>query len=152
MSLLETTSIVFLLLDNVGLSDINVNYQIRDLNLLDALEKMLYKADIPSRLDIVFHDGKVHIQAIPIVDLSELLQYDKSYGITMIAQTPESSYNHIIALGKGELTERLRLICTFKVIKRGHHQKMMIIKGFAEKHICMIIRVKMMKLHLLKGL
>lgn len=95
--------------DNVGLSDINVNYQIRDLNLLDALEKMLYKADIPSRLDIVFHDGKVHIQAIPIVDLSELLQYDKSYGITMIAQTPESSYNHIIALGKGELTERLRV-------------------------------------------
>mgnify|MGYP000388167455 CR=1 FL=1 len=58
------------------------------------------KQYIPSRLDIVFHDGKVHIQAIPIVDLSELLQYDKSYGITMIAQTPESSYNHIIALEK----------------------------------------------------
>lgn len=95
--------------DNIGLSDINVNYQIRDLNLLDALEKMLYKADIPSRLDIVFYDGKVHIQAIPIVDLSELLQYDKSYGITMVAQTPKSSYNHIIALGKGELTERLRV-------------------------------------------
>ena len=45
------------------------------------------QADIPSRLDIVFHDGKVHIQAIPIVDLSELLQYDKSYGITTVSYT-----------------------------------------------------------------
>ena len=95
--------------DNVGLSDITVNYQIRDINLLEALEKMLSKADIPSRLDISFYSGKVHLQAIPIVDLSELLQYDNSYGVTMIAETPSNSYNHILALGKGELTERLRV-------------------------------------------
>ena len=95
--------------DNVGLSDITVNYQIRDLNLLEALEKMLTKADIPSRLDVNFYDGQVHLQAIPIVDLSELLQYDQSYGITMIAETPSNTYNHILALGKGELTERLRV-------------------------------------------
>ena len=95
--------------DNIGLSDITVNYQIRDINLLEALEKMLSKADIPSRLDINFYDGKVHLQAIPIVDLSELLQYDNSYGITMIAETPSNAYNHILALGKGELTERLRV-------------------------------------------
>lgn len=95
--------------DNVGLSDIHVNYQIRDINLLEALEKMLFNADIKSRLDISFHDGQVHLQAIPIVDISELLQYDKSYGITMIAQTQSNQYNHILALGKGELTERLRV-------------------------------------------
>lgn len=95
--------------DNIGLSDITVNYQIRDLNLLEALEKMLSKADIPSRLDINFYDGQVHLQAIPIVDLSELLQYDNSYGVTMIAETPANSYNHILALGKGELTEKLRV-------------------------------------------
>lgn len=95
--------------DNVGLSDINVNYQIRDLNMLEAIEKALYKADIPSRLDIRFFDKKVHLQAIPIVDLSELLQYDDSYGLSMIAETPAKGYNHILALGKGELTERLRV-------------------------------------------
>lgn len=95
--------------DNVGLSDITVNYQIRDYNLLDAIEKMLYRADISSRLDIRFYDGKVHLQAIPIVDLSELLQYDNSYGLSMTAQTAEKSYNHLLALGKGELTERIRV-------------------------------------------
>lgn len=95
--------------DNVGLSDIKVNYQIRDYNLLQALEKMLYRADIPSRLDIRFYDGKVHLQAIPIVDLSELLQYDNSYGLSMTAQTASKAYNHILALGKGELTERVRV-------------------------------------------
>lgn len=95
--------------DNIGLSDITVNYQIRDLNLLEAIEKMLYQADIPSRLDVSFYDGKVHLQAIPVVDLSELLQYDNSYGVTMIAETANNSYNHILALGKGELTDRLRV-------------------------------------------
>lgn len=95
--------------DNIGLSDIQVNYQIRDYNLLQALEKMLYRADIPSRLDIRFYDGQVHLQAIPIVDLSELLQYDNSYGLAMTAQTASKTYNHILALGKGELTERIRV-------------------------------------------
>lgn len=95
--------------DNIGLSDITVNYQMRDINLLEAIEKMLYNAEIKSRLDVSFHDGQVHLQALPIIDLSELLQYDQSYGITMIAETPSNKYNHILALGKGELTERLRV-------------------------------------------
>lgn len=95
--------------DNVGLSDITVNYQIRDYNLLEALETMLYKADIPSRLDIKFYDGKVHLQALPIIDLSELLQVDDSYGLSMTVETPKRSYNHILCLGKGEMTERLRI-------------------------------------------
>lgn len=95
--------------DNVGLSDINVNYQIRDINLLEAIEKTLYKADIPSRLDIKFTDSKVHLQAIPIVDLSELLQYDNSYNLSMIAETSSYKYNHILVLGQGELTERVRI-------------------------------------------
>lgn len=98
------------IVDNIGLSDINVDYQIRDMNLLEALEKMLYRADIPSRLDIYIGmaDGKVHLQAIPIVDLSELLQYDNSYNLSMVAETSSYRYNHILVLGQGELTERAR--------------------------------------------
>lgn len=95
--------------DNIGLSDITVNYQIRDLNMLDAFEKALYKADIPSRLDVNYYDGKVHIQAIPIIDLSELLSYDNSYGLSMHVETQPEKYNHILALGKGELTDRIRV-------------------------------------------
>lgn len=97
------------IIDNIGLSDINVNYQIRDLNLLQAIEKMFFKANISSRLDIKFYEGKVHLQAIPIVDLSDLLLYDNSYGLSMIAETPAKQYNHILCLGKGELTQRLRV-------------------------------------------
>lgn len=97
------------IVDNVGLSDITVDYQIRDMNLLEALEKMLYKADIPSRIDINFYDGKVHLQAIPIVDLSELLQYDNSYNLSMVAETSSYRYNHILILGQGELTGRTRI-------------------------------------------
>lgn len=95
--------------DNIGLSDIEVNYQIRDLNLLEALEKTLARADIASRLDINFYDNQVHLQAIPIVDLSELLQIDNSYNIAMIAQTQTNHFNHVLALGSGELVERLRV-------------------------------------------
>ena len=70
---------------------------------------MLLKADIPSKLEITFYDKKVHLQAVPIVDLSELLRYDNSYGISMISEKAISKYNHIVALGKGELTERIRV-------------------------------------------
>lgn len=70
---------------------------------------MLLKADIPSKLEITFYDKKVHLQAVPIVDLSELLRYDNSYGISMISEKAISKYNHIVALGKGELTKRIRV-------------------------------------------
>lgn len=119
--------------DNVGLSDITVDYQIRDINLLKALEKTLYKADIPSRLDIKYYDRKVHLQAIPIVDLSELLQYDNSYGLSMIAETPTKGYNHIIALGKGELTDRLRVNLYLKKDGTWTTSSNTVYKGFARK-------------------
>ena len=95
--------------DNVGLSDIQVNYQTRDINLLQMLEKALFQADIKSRLEIKFYKGKIHLQAIPIVDLSELLQFDQSYGLSMVASTVERNYNHIVALGSGELLDRFRV-------------------------------------------
>lgn len=93
--------------ENIGQSGIEVNYSVRDMNLLDAIEKSLWKSN--ARLEILFNNGKVRLQAKPIQDLSEIIQYDNSYGLSMIAETPKKSYNHILALGKGELTERLRV-------------------------------------------
>ena len=93
--------------ENIGQSGIEVNYSVRDMNLLDAIEKSLWKSN--ARLEILFNNGKVRLQAKPIQDLSEIIQYDNSYGLSMIAETPKKAYNHILALGKGELTERLRV-------------------------------------------
>ena len=93
--------------DNMGISGINVNYQIRDLNLLEAIEKALGRAN--ARLDIKYCDGKVHLCAEPVRDLSDVLQYDETYNVYMRVETAQKPYNHVLALGSGELTERLRV-------------------------------------------
>jgi hypothetical protein len=94
--------------DDIGKSGINIKYDIRDLNLLQALEKAL--ATQNCKLDIKHQDdGKVHLKAVKINDLSDTLQYDNNYQVGMIVQTKDKPYNHILALGKGELLERLRV-------------------------------------------
>lgn len=94
--------------DNIGASNINVRYDVRDINLLQALEKALGASN--ARLCIRHRvDGKVHLWAEKINDLSDTLQYDNDYQIGMIVKTESKPYNHILALGKGELLDRLRV-------------------------------------------
>lgn len=94
--------------DDVGLSEININYSIRDLNLLQALENALGTQD--AKIGIIHHsDGLVHLHALKINDLSDSIQYDNNYKVGMVVQTKKKPYNHILALGKGELTDRLRV-------------------------------------------
>lgn len=94
--------------DDLGASDINVKYDVRDIKLLQALEKSLGASD--ARLCIRHRtDGKVHLYAEKINDLSNTLQYDNDYQIGMIVKTESKPYNHILALGKGELLDRLRV-------------------------------------------
>ena len=94
--------------DNIGASNINVRYNVRDINLLQALEKALGASN--ARLCIRHQiDGKVHLYAEKINDLSDTLQYDNDYQIGMIVKTESKPYNHILALGKGELLDRLRV-------------------------------------------
>lgn len=94
--------------DNIGASNINVKYDVRDINLLQALEKALGASN--ARLCIRHRiDGKVHLYAEKINDLSETLRYDNDYQIGMIVKTESKPYNHILALGKGELLDRLRI-------------------------------------------
>ena len=88
---------------------INVNYQVRDMNLLDAIERMLLKADKPSRIDIKYKKGHVHLKAVPIRDLSDEVFLDNSYHVAMKVEEPTESFNHILCLGTGELTERIRV-------------------------------------------
>lgn len=94
--------------DNIGASNINVRYDVRDINLLQALEKSLGASN--AKLCIRHHiDGKVHLYAEKINDLSDTLQYDNDYQIDMIVKTESKPYNHILCLGKGELLDRLRV-------------------------------------------
>lgn len=94
--------------DDVGASNINVRYDVRDINLLQALEKSLDASK--ARLCIKHQiDGKVHLYAEKINDLSNTLQYDNDYQIDMTVKTETKPYNHILALGKGELLDRLRI-------------------------------------------
>lgn len=94
--------------DNIGASNINVKYDVRDINLLQALEKALGASN--ARLCIKHQiDGKVHLYAEKINDLSDTLQYDNDYQISMIVKTKSKPYNHILCLGKGELLNRLRV-------------------------------------------
>ena len=94
--------------DNIGTSNINIKYDVRDINLLQALEKALGASN--ARLCIRHQvDGKVHLSAEKINDLSDTLRYDNDYHIGMIVKTESKPYNHILALGKGELLDRLRI-------------------------------------------
>ena len=93
--------------DELGLSNIHVDYQVRDMNLLDALERMLTKKN--ARIDIKYFDNQCHIKAVEVKDLSEQIQIDYSYRLTMVVEEPAQNFNHVLALGKGELTQRLRL-------------------------------------------
>lgn len=94
--------------DDLGASDINVKYDVRDINLLQALEKSLGASN--ARLCIKHQiDGRVHLFAEKINDLSDTLQYDNDYQISMIVKTKSKPYNHILCLGKGELLNRLRV-------------------------------------------
>ena len=95
--------------DDIGSSGITVNYQVRYLNVLQALEKTLNSGG--AKLDIYFNnlDKKVHLKASLIKDLSDSTRYDNDYQIQMIVETKDQQYNHILALGQGELEERLKL-------------------------------------------
>lgn len=94
--------------DNIGASNINVKYDVRDINLLQALEKSLDASN--ARLCIRHRvDGKIHLYAEKINDLSNTLQYDNDYQIDMTVKTESKPYNHILCLGKGELLNRLRI-------------------------------------------
>lgn len=97
-----------LVVDEIGSSGINVNYDIRDMNLLKALENALKAKN--GKLEVKHQeDGKVHLKAAQINDISDLVQYDNSYQVAMLVETKIRPYNHILALGKGELLDRLRV-------------------------------------------
>lgn len=113
----EANSVIKELIDNQfeGLivasnedSGIEVYHDFRYTNLYESIEKMLEEKN--ARIDIKtrYVNGVVQavISAVPINNLSEDIEFNNDYRINLIARKVKNGVNHVICLGKGELTER----------------------------------------------
>lgn len=85
-------------------ANITVSAKVRYASVLKVIEDAL--TDAGARLHISFVGAKAVCEAVEIDDLSETICLDNDYGIPMVAEDYDNGYNHIIALGRGELSER----------------------------------------------
>lgn len=91
--------------ENSGL--ILENYQFdRYIDGYKGIVKML--ESVSAKMRLIFNKGKVTVSALPAVDYSEDEQFDTDQ-IDLRIEKSYSAVNHLICLGKGELTERLIL-------------------------------------------
>lgn len=82
--------------------------------LLDGLVEMLYTAGAklsiaytPGRYrESTFVPGYVSVRAVPIIDYSDTIEYSQDGKIDFTAKDYRAGVNHMICLGKGELSER----------------------------------------------
>lgn len=94
--------------------DIEITYQFdRYCTLLAGLQKMLDTVDrrlqICYRLGAPGKSGYVEVTAVPRKDYSEEVEFSQDGKLTFRCRDYRRGYNHMIALGKGELKERLVL-------------------------------------------
>lgn len=95
-------------------SGILVDYQIpRYVTLLEALTGML--EGYGARLRIRSVQGgpgeayHVEVSAVPVTDYSEELEYSQDSKVSLTMRDDRRGINHLVCLGKGELTERMVL-------------------------------------------
>lgn len=90
------------------------NWQVdRYVSLYDALVKLYesvqYKLQIryiqPEGLDY----GYVELQAVPVVDYSDDLEYSQDGNVNFVVQDYRNGINHLICIGKGQNEERITL-------------------------------------------
>lgn len=97
-----------LIVGNNELSKISVNKDFRYTNLLEGLENML--ADAGARLDIrsIYENKRVRVivSAVLINNISNEVELNNDYGISLVSKKIRDGVNHVICLGKGELIER----------------------------------------------
>lgn len=92
-------------------SGITVNYQFdRYVSYLDGFSSML--AQYGARLEILAEQGRaneafaVYLKAVPVMDYSEEVEYSQDNKINFVIRDYRRGINHLICLGKGELTAR----------------------------------------------
>lgn len=111
----EVNSVVASLIARIGLSDLLIaseedsgltvkDFQFeRYTDAYTGIMKML--SSVGGKLKFKFVDGKVVLSALPSVDYSEDEQFDND-SVAMDIEKTFNPINHLICLGKGELTER----------------------------------------------
>lgn len=111
----EANAVIGSLIKRIGLSDLFTastedsglilnNYQFdRYINAYDGISKML--ESISGKLKFMFTEGRVVLSALPSVDYSESEQFDNDQ-VSMDIEKKVNFVNHLVCLGKGELTER----------------------------------------------
>lgn len=92
-------------------SGITVNYQFaRYVSYLEGLSSMLKQYN--ARLEIWTEQGganeafKVKLKAVPVTDYSEEIEYSQDNKVNVSIRDYRRGINHLICLGKGELTDR----------------------------------------------
>lgn len=111
----EANDVIGTLLQKIGLSDlftasekdsglvINDYSFDRFIGAYTGIVKML--ATVSGKLNFAFTGNKVVISVLPIVDYSKDEQFDNDC-VEMEFEKTQNTVNHLICLGKGELTER----------------------------------------------
>lgn len=99
------TSFGPLIVASTAASGITVSGEFRYQTLLYCLHRMLDDAD--ARLKIEFDSGVVTLSAVEIEDLSADEEFSQDFSANIRSSMDNTmAYNHIIALGSGELTAR----------------------------------------------
>ena len=111
----EANSVVSSIIERVGLSrmfaasaedsglTIAAYTMDRYIDAYSGIQKML--ATVSGKLKFTYRDGKVVLTALPLVDYSQDEQFDSTQ-VEMDVSKSFNPINHLICLGKGELTER----------------------------------------------
>lgn len=111
----EANTIISNLIERIGLSDLFIastsdsgltinNYKMdRYISAYSGIKKML--DTVSGKLNFTFKDGKVYLSAVPAVDYSIDEQFDNDQ-VEMDIKKTDNPINHLICLGKGELSAR----------------------------------------------
>lgn len=77
---------------------------LRYVPLLTALDDMLGAAG--ARLSAVFSGGRAELRALPSRDMTDMVQLSQEYDAQLLTDSSVRLYDHIVALGRGEMLER----------------------------------------------
>lgn len=112
----DVNDILKMLIERIGLSDLfevaeaDIKLEVKNFQFdryVDAYSGIIDLLEgVSAKLKLVFNRGKVIISAVPAVDYSEDEQFDNDQIDFKIEKT-YNPVNHLVCLGKGELTERL---------------------------------------------
>lgn len=92
-------------------SGISITYQFdRYTNMLSGFSKMLLQKNYKLKIEYIQQEqgaaGFVEVSAVPIFDYSKKIELSQDSQVNFISEQVSNACNHLIALGKSELTDR----------------------------------------------